>query len=99
MGNVFQKYALHESVVIVLHFMAQVVYGFSPWIDIFVMLENTRKGSLLVSPSFPSSYVFGLKFRQLYLPVGIIERWNKLYNTIVLQDNTFQNIIYRDIIN
>ena len=64
----------------------------------YVMLGNIKKGSWLVAPSLPSSYLFGLKLHQLYLVVGIIRRWNKLHNTIVLQDNTFQSILYIEII-
>ena len=75
--------------------MAPVVYGFSTWLNTFVMLENTKEGSWLVFPSLSLFlFVFELKFHQLYLAVHIIGRWNKLHNTIVLQDNTFQNIIY-----
>ena len=30
----------------------------------------------------------------LYNYVGLIGRWNKLRNTIVSQDNTFQNVLH-----
>ena len=75
--------------------MAPVVYEFSPWCNAFVMFENTIKGFWLGAPNLPSSYSFGLKFHQLYLTVGITWRWNKLYNnnTIVLQEDTVQNIL------
>ena len=74
--------------------MAPVVYGFYPWLNTFVMLENTIEGSWLVAPSLSSSYLYGLKFHQLYLAIGMIGKWNKLHNLIVLQDNTFQHILY-----
>ena len=94
----FQNYALHESIVIVLRYDGTSSVWFQSLAEYFVMLYNTRKLSLLVSPGFPSSYLIVLKFHQLYLALGIIERWNKLHNTIVLQDNTFQNILYIEII-
>ena len=53
--------------------MAPIVYGLSPWLNTFVVLENTNKGSWLVVPSLPSSYLFGLKFHWLYLAIGISE--------------------------
>ena len=77
--------------------MAPVVCGFSPWLNTFVMLENTKEGSWLIAPSFSSSYLLELKFHQLYLAVDIIRRWNTLHNTVIFQDNTFKNMIYRPI--
>ena len=74
--------------------MAPVVFGFSSWLNTFVMLENTKKGSQLVGPNLSSCYLFELNFHQLYLAVDIIGRWTKRHNTIVLQDNAFQNILY-----
>ena len=74
--------------------MAPVVCEFSPWLNTFVMLENTKTGSWPVTLNLSSSYLFKLKFHQLYLAVGTIERWNKFHNTIVLPDNTFQTTIY-----
>ena len=74
--------------------MAPVVCGFSPCLNTFVMLEDAEKGSWLVAPRLSSSYSLELKFHQLYLAIGIIGSLNKLHNTIVLQDNTFQTISY-----
>ena len=86
----FQTYALYESIVIVLHFD-----GTSPWRNTSIMLEQTKQESWSVAPSLSSSYVFELKFHHFYLDVGspIIQRWNKLHNTIILQDDTFQDIL------
>ena len=52
----FQKYALHESIVNLLHLdlMAPVVYGFNPWHDVCV--ENSGRASRLVSQSLFSGY-------------------------------------------
>ena len=69
------------------------MHGLSSWLSTFVMLENIKEGSWLVAPSLPSSYLFGLQFHQLYLSIGILGSWNRLYNTIVSQDNRFQNIL------
>ena len=65
--------------------MAPVVCGFSPWISAFVMLEDTKQG-----PKFIFLGFFALKFHQLCLIIGIIGRWPKLHDTIVLQDNNFK---------
>ena len=67
------------------------MYGFSSWLNTFGMSENTTRGSWLGAPSLSASYLFRLKLRQLYL----VGRWNKLHacsTTIVLQNNTFQNM-------
>ena len=47
------------------------------------------KGLWFINLSLSSSYLFVLKFHHLYLTVGIIGRWNKRHNTVVLQHNTF----------
>ena len=44
--------------------MAPLVYGFSPWLNTFVMFENTKDGSWLVVPSLSSSNLFEVKFHQ-----------------------------------
>ena len=87
----FQTYALYEFIVIVLLFDGIRVYGFSPLLKTFVLHENPTKWSRLVAPIL-SSNLCGLKFHQLCVAVGIIWRWNKLHNMIILQDNTFQII-------
>ena len=38
--------------------MAPVVYAFSPWLNTFVMLKNTKKGSWLVVPRLSSIFCF-----------------------------------------
>ena len=65
-----------------------VVYGFNPWLTTIF-----KKGSRIVSPSLSSSYLFGIKFHQLYLAIDIIGRLNKLHQNC-FQNNTFQNALY-----
>ena len=57
----FQKHALYDSIMSVHHCNGTSSWGFSPCLNIFFMLEDTKQGSWLVAQSLSSSYTFELK--------------------------------------
>ena len=65
------------------------MYGLSPWLNTFVMLENTKKGSWPVAPSLSASYIIEINVHHVYLAVCVIGRWNNLPTTIASRHDTF----------